>query len=112
MLKTLSRILILSNDNKLTEQYNLAKALLDHLSTTLELQYGDIALLTTGAAELELFPELKELNSRHSAESYTGKVEGSHQIKDKNYWKFPFLTLIPHHFHSFYIYSTLMASLR
>ena len=59
ILRTLARILYVAREKKLTEHYNTAWALFDKTTTMMRLQYRDIALLTTGAAELEHFTDLK-----------------------------------------------------
>ena len=61
VLKTFARILLVANENKLVEQYQIAKALFDKTTTLLNIsQYRDLAVLTSPATELELYPELKE----------------------------------------------------
>ena len=62
ILKTLARVLLVAKEKKLTEHYQTAKALLDKITTMMNLQYRDIAVLTTGAAELELY---QQLNNYH-----------------------------------------------
>ena len=59
ILKTLARIMWLSRDRRLAEYYIPAKALLDRMTTSLDLQYKDIAVLTTQEGELNLFKELR-----------------------------------------------------
>ena len=65
ILKTLARVLLVAKEKKLTEHYQTAKALLDKITAMMNLQYRDIALLTTGAAELELYQELKDYRLNH-----------------------------------------------
>ena len=65
ILKTLARVLLVAKEKKLTEHYQTALALLDKITTMMNLQYRDIALLTTGAAELELYPQLKDHHLNH-----------------------------------------------
>ena len=60
ILKTLARVLLVAKEKKLTEHYQTAKALLDKITTMMNLQYRDIAVLTTGAAELELYQQLRD----------------------------------------------------
>ena len=59
ILRTLARILYVSREKNLAEHYNTAWALFDKTTTMMKLQHRDIALLTTGAAELEHFNDLK-----------------------------------------------------
>ena len=49
----------MAREKNLVEHYNTAWALFDKTTTMMKLQHRDIALLTTGAAELEHFPDLK-----------------------------------------------------
>ena len=65
ILKTLARVLLVAKEKKLTEHYETALALLDKIRTMMNLQYRDIALLTTGAAELELFQQLRDHRLNH-----------------------------------------------
>ena len=44
----------------LTEHYKEAKLLFDKTSAMMNLQYKDIAILTTGAADLGLYKELTQ----------------------------------------------------
>ena len=60
VLKTLARILLVAKEKKLTEHYEIAKTLFDKTRTMMNLQYRDIAVMTTGAKELELYPDLKD----------------------------------------------------
>ena len=60
ILKTLARVLLVAKEKKQTEHYQTALALLDKITTMMNLQYRDIAVITTGAAELELFQHLKD----------------------------------------------------
>ena len=59
VLRTLARILFVAREKRLAEHYNTAWTLFDKTTTLMELQHRDIALLTTGAAELEHFADLK-----------------------------------------------------
>ena len=59
VLRTLARILYVAREKRLTEHYNTAWSLFDRTTSLMELQHRDIALLTTGAAELEHFDDLK-----------------------------------------------------
>ena len=59
VLKSLARILLVSNKKRLTSDYIIAKALFDKLTTMMNLQYKDILLLTTGAAETELYEDIE-----------------------------------------------------
>ena len=61
ILRTLARILYVAREKNLAEHYSTALALLDKTRTMMRLQHKDIALLTTRAAELEHFPDLKSL---------------------------------------------------
>ena len=58
ILKTLARVLFVAKEKELTEHYQAAKAILDKSTTMMDLKYRDIAVMTTGAAELELYPQL------------------------------------------------------
>ena len=62
ILKTLARILLVAKEKELTEHYQTAKAILDKLTTIMNLQYRDIAVMTTGASELRLY---QQLNNYH-----------------------------------------------
>ena len=59
VLRTLARILYVAREKRLAEHYNTAWTLFDKTTRMMELQHRDIALLTTGAAELEHFADLK-----------------------------------------------------
>ena len=59
ILRTLARILYVARDKNLAEHDNTAWALFNKTTTMMKLQHRDIAHLTTGAAELEHFPDLK-----------------------------------------------------
>ena len=58
ILKTLARILFVSNEHDLSQHYITAKALFEKVSREMRLQYRDIALLTTQASHLEQYQEL------------------------------------------------------
>ena len=62
ILKTLARVLLVAKEKELTEHYQTAKAILDKVTTMMSLQYRDIAVMTTGAVELELFQQLNDYN--------------------------------------------------
>ena len=49
----------MAREKRLAEHYNTAWTLFDKTTTLMELQHRDIALLTSGAAELEHFADLK-----------------------------------------------------
>ena len=59
VLKTLARILYVSRERQLTMHYQIAKALFDKIYTMMNLHYKDIAVSTTGATQLKLYPDLK-----------------------------------------------------
>ena len=59
ILRTLARILYVAREKNLAEHYNTAWALFDKTTTLMKLQHRDIAVLTTGAAELQHFTDLK-----------------------------------------------------
>ena len=59
VLRTLARILYMAREKNLAVHYNTAWALFNKTTTMMNLQHRDIALLTTGASELEHFPHLK-----------------------------------------------------
>ena len=67
ILKTLARVLLVAKEKELTEHYQTAKAILDKVTTMMNLQYRDIAVMTTGAAELELFQQLKDYHLNHDS---------------------------------------------
>ena len=73
ILKTLARVLLVAKEKKLREHYGAALALLERITTMMNLQYRDIAVMTTGAAELELFQHLKD-------HLLTDDTEGSEQL--------------------------------
>ena len=60
ILKTFTRILLEANKNKLENHYQSVKTLNGKTAEILNLQYRDIALLTTGQSVLEHYPELKD----------------------------------------------------
>ena len=59
ILKTLARILFMSNRTGRIEHYIRAKALFDKVSGMLNLHHRDIAAITTPASQLERYQELK-----------------------------------------------------
>ena len=65
ILKTLARVLLVAKEKGLTEHYQTAKAILDRVTTMMNLQYRDIAVMTTGATELGLYPQLNEYHINH-----------------------------------------------
>lgn len=58
VLKTLARISFVANENKLEKDFLIAKDIFDEMSKMMKLQYRDIAVVTTGASELQLYQEL------------------------------------------------------
>ena len=60
VLRTLARILYMANKLRLTKQYNTAKTLLDNMAGSLNLQYRDLAVLTTSASVLQPYKQLRE----------------------------------------------------
>ena len=67
-MKTLARILYVmvnENNNKVYqyEEYNIAKALFDKLTSVFNLRNRDIAMMTTAASELELYHGKKNFTS-------------------------------------------------
>ena len=79
VLRTLARILYVSREKNLAEHYNTAWALFDKTTTMMKLQHRDIALLTTRAAELEHFPDLKSYKLdiiKSKANPFLGKLIG------------------------------------
>ena len=58
ILKTLARILFVSNEHDLSQHYITVKGLFEKVSTEVRLQYRDIAVLTTQAAKLGQYQEL------------------------------------------------------
>ena len=61
ILKTLARILLMSNQTSKTEHYITAKALFDKVSGMLNLRHREIAAITTPASLLERYQELETL---------------------------------------------------
>ena len=73
VLKTFARILLVANENNLVEHYQTAKALFDKTTNLLNItQYRDLAVITTRARELELYPELKDQEKRGPANTFPG----------------------------------------
>ena len=60
ILKTFTRILLEANEKKLKNHYQAAKTMFDKMTEMMNLQYRDIALLTTGLNDLKHYPELKD----------------------------------------------------
>ena len=58
-LRYMTRILFVANEKNLTDHYNTAKPIFDEITTLLNLQYKDIAVMTTAATELKLYQELQ-----------------------------------------------------
>ena len=75
ILKSLARILFTANKNRLTEHYRTAKTLWDKTGAMLGLQYREIALLTTGREELELYRELTD-HQHISGDELCEDIEG------------------------------------
>ena len=60
VLKALARIITATrNDKKVTEHYDASKSLFGKTTAVMNLQWRDIAVMTSGASELELYQELK-----------------------------------------------------
>ena len=55
-----TRILLEANEKKLKNHYQAAKTMFDKMTEMMNLQYRDIALLTTGLTDLKHYPELKD----------------------------------------------------
>ena len=77
-LKTLARILYVmvnENNNKVYqyEEYNIAKALFDKLTSVFNLRNRDIAMMTTAASELELY---------HGKKNFTSNTNITRKSKD------------------------------
>ena len=70
ILKTLARVLLVAKEKGLTEHYQTAKAILDRVTTMMNLQYRDIAVMTTGATELGLYPQLIEYHINHARDGF------------------------------------------
>ena len=64
VLKTLARILFVANEKKLTDHYKLAKSLFNRMTDMMNLQYRDIAVLTTSQTELRTYQELVQYKPR------------------------------------------------
>ena len=60
VLKTLARILYVANIEDLTDDYGVAKAVFDKMTTMMNLQYRDIAYWTTTTSELKHYMDLKD----------------------------------------------------
>ena len=60
VLKTFTRILLEANEKKLKNHYQVATTLYDKTTEMMNLQYRDIAFLTTGLFDLKHYPELKD----------------------------------------------------
>lgn len=75
IVKTLARILSVTNEKKLTEHYQTAKYIFDKTSTLINLQNRAITIRTTPASELELYPDL--------ASSETKIIPGKMNIYNK-----------------------------
>ena len=74
ILKTLARVLLVAKEKELTEHYQTAKAILDKVTTMMNLRYRDIAVMTTGAVELELYPELNDYHLNHNTTDGSEKL--------------------------------------
>ena len=78
ILKTLARVLFVAKEKDLTGHYQTAKAILDKVTTMMNLQYRDIAVMTTGATELGLFQQLKDYHlSHHSGREGSDKYHNT-----------------------------------
>ena len=75
VLKSLARILFVTNKKKLTSDYIVAKTLFDKITTMMDLQYKDIVLLTTRATEIELYEDLEDHQLDPEFRDYA-KIEG------------------------------------
>ena len=75
ILKTLARILFVSNEQDLSQHYITAKALFEKVSREARLQYRDIAFLTTQASHLEQYQELN--NHQLGQQIVDGKLSGN-----------------------------------
>ena len=60
VVKTLVRILYKSKEKRWTQQYRVARALFDQIAIITNLEYKDIALRTSQASQLKLFPQLED----------------------------------------------------
>ena len=60
VLKTLARILYVTNVEKEFEDYDTAKAVFDRMTTMMNLQYRDVAYWTTTTPELKHYKDLKD----------------------------------------------------
>ena len=81
ILKTLARVLLVAKEKELTEHYQTAKAILTKVTTMMNLQYREIAVMTTGATELELYQELNDYHLNY--DSGRGGSNKNQSIKSK-----------------------------
>ena len=91
VLKTFTRILLEANEKKLTEHYQAAKTLFDKTTEMMNLQYRDIALMTTGFSDLEQYPHLKDYKPNQDLQSKNKKEE--FQTIHLNYFRAGFLNI-------------------
>ena len=80
ILKTLARVLLVAKEKELTEHYQTAKAILDRVTTMMNLQYRDIAVMTTGATELGLYPQLIEYQINHDRDGFQQQLFFSYYL--------------------------------
>ena len=73
IIKSLARILLVSNENNLSQHYIIAKVLFDELSSKVKFHYRDIAVLTTQASQLEQYQDLNR--NQKTQRVYNGKVK-------------------------------------
>ena len=75
VLKTLARILYVSNSNgRLAQHYRIAKALFDKMTDTMGLQYRNIAIRTTAASQLEFYQELKDFKDHQEFSTSSTRI--------------------------------------
>ena len=77
ILKTFARILLVANEKKQNYHYQAAKTLYDQITEMMNLQYRDIALLTTGLNDLKHYPELKDHQLNQEIQSKNKKFSMS-----------------------------------
>ena len=66
IIKTLARILFMSNNPDMTDHYIMARVLFDHLSTMLNIDHKNVAAIISPASQLEHYEELKNLQIDNS----------------------------------------------
>ena len=60
IIKTLARLLYMSRDKQVTEHFRTASYFFKEITSSLNLQYKNIAAMTTGFHHLKKYPDLKD----------------------------------------------------